>query len=148
MVAIPCDSELNVPEILSMERDGVDSRRWLMSRRPVSQIAQMSASETFSVVRTVSDRRPALGRWEWEVLDAAGNVIGLIAEERRPNDMSSTFTALHNPTEIPFRPPPGRRLRALGAWSSGGHPTVPAAVAALAITSLVGSHRRLRPAEA
>jgi hypothetical protein len=61
----------------------------------------------------------------------AGVLVGIVAEEPTRRGCASTFTAVRNPTATPFRPPAGRRLRALGAWSSGGHPTVPAAVAAL-----------------
>jgi hypothetical protein len=96
--------------------------------------------EPVAVIRTITAGRPALGRWE--VHDAAGNVVGVVAEERPRGAERSTFTVVHNPTGVPFRPPPGRRLRALGAWSSAGHPSVPAAVAAL-----VGHLKTERPAE-
>jgi len=80
-----------------------------------------------------SDLHSALERVvsRWEVFDAAGVLLGIVAEETAGRACPSTFTVVHNPTGRPFRPPAGRRLRALGAWSSGGHPAVPVAVTAL-----------------
>jgi hypothetical protein len=89
----------------------------------------VNLSDAYCVVRTFAPGRPVSGRWE--VFDAAGVLVGIVAEEPTRRGCASTFTAVHNPTATPFRPPAGRRLRALGAWSSGGHPTVPAAVKAL-----------------
>ena len=80
-------------------------------------------------IRTIGAGRPALGRWE--VYDAAGSRVGVVAEEPAKGDFMATFTVIHNPTGVPFRPPAGRRLSALGAWSSTGHRTVPTAVATL-----------------
>lgn len=89
----------------------------------------MKLSDAYCVVRTFAPGRPASGRWE--VYDAADVLVGIVAEVPARPASASTFTVLHNPTGTPFRPPAGRRLRALGAWSSGGHPTVPTAVTAL-----------------
>ena len=83
----------------------------------------------FLVLRQVGLSEASFGRWQ--VFDSAGVLVGAVVEQRRKGDPLSTFTVVHNPTSVPFRPPPGRRLRALGAWSSSGHPTLPAAVAEL-----------------
>jgi hypothetical protein len=94
-----------------------------------AHVRPRNVSEPLVIVRTFAAGRPALGRWE--VFDAAGTLVGVVAEERRPTRVLSTFTVVHNPVGVPFRPPAGRRLRALGVWSSGGHATVPGAVEAL-----------------
>lgn len=99
------------------------------NRMDDGDLVALSASELFSVIRTVRVGRPASARWE--VVDGAGRVVGVVAEERRAADSFSTFTVIHNPTGVPFRPPPGRRLRALGVWMSSGHATVPGAVTEL-----------------
>jgi hypothetical protein len=87
--------------------------------------------EQFFVIRTFAPGRPPWGRWE--VYDATGRLSAIVAEERiqRGKAHASTFTVVRNPAGTPFRPPPGRRLRARGAWYSGGHASVPAALAAL-----------------
>ena len=87
----------------------------------------------YSVGRTLEPGRPPLGRWEVYGLDAV--LVGVIAEEQEPGGspkMRSTFAAVHNPSPTPFLLRYPRQLRARGAWWSGGHATVPAAVAALA----------------
>lgn len=86
-------------------------------------------SQPVVTIRTIGPGRPPLARWK--VYDAAGSPIGVVAEERAEREGMATFTVIHNPTGVPFRPPAGRRLSALGAWSSSGHRTVPTAVAAL-----------------
>ena len=100
-----------------------------MSFSGVGLVWVVNRSESYSVRRSITAGRSLAGRWE--VLDAAGVVVAIVARERRRRGGAVTFTVIHNPTGIPFRPPPGRRLRALGAWSSAGHDTIPAAVAAL-----------------
>jgi len=93
----------------------------------------MEVSDDYSVVRTFGPGRPPLGRWEVYDLDAV--LVGVIAEEQEPGggaDRRSTFAAVYNPSPTPFLLRYPRQLRARGAWWSGGHATVPAAVAALA----------------
>ena len=108
----------------------LESGTRLAARLPNSVRTDMEAEEPFSVIRTIAAHRPTTGRWE--VYDAAGRLVGVVAEVPHRNQRTATFTVVYNPTGTPFRPPPGRRLRALGVWCSGGHATVPAAVAALA----------------
>jgi hypothetical protein len=92
----------------------------------------MEILEGYSVVRTFEAGRPPWGRWE--VRDSSGLLVGVIAEEpgvgrRGP---ASTFACAHNPSPTPFVLRYPRHLRARGAWWSGGHDTVSAAVSALA----------------
>lgn len=90
----------------------------------------MEFVDDYSVVRTFGPGRPPLGRWE--VYDADGLLVGVIAEEQPPGAGGcSRFTAVHNPTPTPFVLRYPRQLQARGAWWSKGHSTVPAAVAAL-----------------
>jgi hypothetical protein len=92
----------------------------------------MEFPDGYSVVRTLEPGRPPWGRWE--VYDANGLLIGVVAEEREagPGGGASTFTVVHNPSPTPFFLRYPRRLRARGAWWSRGHDTLPTAVAALA----------------
>ncbi|MCA1842032.1 MAG: hypothetical protein LC792_02355 [Actinobacteria bacterium] len=92
----------------------------------------MEILEGYSVVRTFEAGRPPWGRWE--VRDATGLIVGVIAEEPAGRHASaSTFTAVHNPSPTPFVLRFPRHLRARGAWWSGGHDSVSVAVAALAV---------------
>ena len=92
----------------------------------------METPEGFSIVRTFEVGRPPWGRWE--VRDASGLLVGVVAEEppvgRRGR--ASTFTVVNNPSPTPFVLRFPRHLRARGAWWSGGHRSVSAAVEELA----------------
>ena len=92
----------------------------------------MEFPDGYSVVRTFEPGRPPWGRWE--VYDASGLLIGVVAEEREAvrDGGASTFTVCHNPSPTPFVLRYPRRLRARGGWWSRGHDTLPAAVTALA----------------
>lgn len=92
----------------------------------------MEIAEDYSVVRTFEPGRPPWGRWE--VRDASGLLVGVVAEQPAPGGggRASTFTAAHNPSPAPFNLRFPRSLRARGAWWSGGHDSVTAAVASLA----------------
>jgi hypothetical protein len=92
----------------------------------------MDLSEACSVVRTFEPGRGPWGRWE--VRDATGLLIGVVAEQPAAGGRGrpSTFTVAHNPSPTPFVMRFPRSLRARGAWWSGGHDTVSAAVTALA----------------
>jgi hypothetical protein len=85
----------------------------------------------YSVVRTFEPGRPPWGRWE--VYDATGLLIGVVAEEPKlgRHGRCSTFTVVHNPSPTPFVLRYPRQLRARGAWWSPGHDTLPAAVTIL-----------------
>lgn len=92
----------------------------------------MDFAEAYSVVRTFEPGRGPWGRWE--VRDATGLLVGVVAEEPAPagHGRPSTFTVAHNPSPAPFVMRFPRHLRARGGWWSGEHDTVSAAVAALA----------------
>jgi len=92
----------------------------------------MEVVEGYSILRTFESGRPPWGRWE--VRAATGLLVGVVAEQPAPAGQGhpSTFTVAHNPSPAPFNLRYPRRLRARGAWWSGGHETVAAAVAALA----------------
>ena len=90
----------------------------------------MDFTERYSVVRTFEPGRPPWGRWE--VHDATGLLVGVVAEQLAPGARASTFTVAHNPSPAPFNMRYPHRLRARGAWWSGGHDSVSAAVASLA----------------
>ena len=92
----------------------------------------MEFTDGYSVVRTFEPGRPPWGRWE--VRDATGLLVGVVAEQLSPGrgGRASTFTVAHNPSSAPFNMRYPRRLRARGAWWSGGHDSVSAAVASLA----------------
>src|SRR5213594_4048728 len=92
----------------------------------------MELVDGYSVVRTFEPGRPPWGRWE--IRDATGLLVGVVAEEPAPgrHGPASTFTAVHNPSPTPFVLRFPRLLRARGAWWSGGHESVSAAVASLA----------------
>lgn len=92
----------------------------------------MEFAEGYSVVRTFDPGRPPWGRWE--VCDATGLLVGVVAEQPAPGQggSASTFTVAHNPSPAPFNLRYPHRLRARGAWWSGGHDSVSAAVASLA----------------
>lgn len=92
----------------------------------------MEFTEGYSVVRTFDPGRPPWGRWE--VRDATGLLVGVIAEQPAPGQAgrASTFTVAHNPTPAPFNLRYPHRLRARGAWWSGGHDSVSSAVTSLA----------------
>ena len=94
--------------------------------------AFMEFAEGYVVVRTFEPGRPPWGRWE--VRDATGLLVGVVAEQSAPSrpGAPSTFTVAHNPSPAPFMLRYPRHLRARGAWWSGGHETVSAAVASLA----------------
>jgi hypothetical protein len=92
----------------------------------------MEIHKGYSVVRTFEVGRPPWGRWE--VRDATGLLVGVVAEEpaagrRGP---ASTFTVVHNPSQTPFVLRYPRHLRARGAWWSRQHDSVSSAVQALA----------------
>jgi hypothetical protein len=91
----------------------------------------MELPDGCSTVRTFEPGRPPWGRWE--VYDATGLLIGVVAEEREPgrDRPSSTFTVVHNPTPTLVVLRYRRLMRARGVWWSGGHDALPAAVAAL-----------------
>lgn len=93
----------------------------------------MGFAEEYSVVRTFEPGRGPWGRWE--VRDATGLLVGVVAEQAAPagrHGAPSTFTVAHNPSPVPFNMRYPRSLRARGAWWSGGHETISAAVASLA----------------
>ena len=92
----------------------------------------MEFTEGYSVVRTFDTGRQPWGRWE--VRDATGLVVGVIAEQLAPGGrgQASTFAVAHNPSPAPFNMRYPHRLRARGAWWSGGHDSVASAVASLA----------------
>jgi hypothetical protein len=92
----------------------------------------MEVVEGYSILRTFEPGRPPWGRWE--VRDATGLLVGVVAEQPAPAGQGHlfTFTVAHNPSPAPFNMRFPRRLRARGAWWSGGHESVSAAVAALA----------------
>jgi hypothetical protein len=76
------------------------------------------------VFRRIRPDRP--GRWEIRV--PTGKVVGVVAESPPiPSHPGPTFTVAHHP----IRTPPYAQGRARGSWTSDGHPSVPAAVAAL-----------------
>lgn len=101
----------------------------------------MKILEGYSVVRTFEAGRPPWGRWE--VRDATGLLVGVIAEEpvAGRNGPASTFTAVHNPNPSPFVLRFPHHLRAGGAWWSGGHESVSVAVVALACHLRLALHR-------
>jgi hypothetical protein len=91
---------------------------------------------TLHVLRTESAAGTA-DRGKWNVLTDAGELVGLIFEERPwlgSQYGPVTYTAVRNPT--------GRAFAAV--WRSEGHPTVPAAVAALE-EHLLEEHSSDRP---
>jgi len=92
----------------------------------------MGFPEGYSVVRTFEPGRPPWGRWE--VRDATGLLVGVVAEQPALGAPSnpSTFTVAHNPSPAPFNMRYPRHLRARGVWWSGGHETMSDAVTALA----------------
>jgi hypothetical protein len=91
----------------------------------------MSGQPCYSIRRTFERGRPPWGRWEVRHVD--GRLLGVVAEEPAPggHSDSTSFTALHNTTTTPLRPPISKHLLAGRAWFSRGHDTVPEAVAAL-----------------
>src|SRR5687767_10787879 len=93
---------------------------------PLRQTAStsMEFAEGYYVVRTFDPGRPPWGRWE--VRDATGLLVGVIAEQPALGQPGrpSTFTVAHNPSTAPFVMRFPRHLRARGAWWSGGHETV------------------------
>ena len=93
----------------------------------------MEFTEGYSVVRTFDPGRPPWGRWE--VRNASGVLVGVVAEQPTPGrgGQSSTFTVAHNPSPAPFNMRYPHRLRARGAWWSGGHDSVSGAVDSLAL---------------
>ena len=93
----------------------------------------MEFTEGYFVVRTFDPGRPPWGRWE--VRDATGLLVGVIAEQPAParGGQTSTFIVAHNPSREPFNMRFPRHLRARGAWWSGGHDSVSAAVSSLAL---------------
>jgi hypothetical protein len=92
----------------------------------------MEFAQSYSVIRTFEPGRGPWGRWE--VRDSAGVLVGVVAEHPALKGLGrpSTFTVAHNPSPAPFVMRFPRHLRARGAWWSGGHETVSAAVASLA----------------
>ena len=92
----------------------------------------MDFTDCYSIVRTFEPGRPPWGRWE--VRDATGLLVGVVAEEPAPagHGQPSTFTAAHNPSPAPFNMRYPRLLRARGVWWSNGHETISAAVNSLA----------------
>jgi hypothetical protein len=92
----------------------------------------MELTEGYSVVRTFEPGRGPWGRWE--VRDATGLLVGVVAEQPSlgRSGHPSTFTAAHNPSPTPFVMRFPRQIRSRGAWWSGGHESVSAAVASLA----------------
>jgi hypothetical protein len=93
----------------------------------------MEIADNYAVVRTFDSGRPSWGRWE--VRDATGLLVGIVAEQPAPggHGRPSTFTAVHNPGPTPFVLRFPQLLRARGAWWSSGHDTVSAAVASLVL---------------
>ena len=91
----------------------------------------MDFTERYSILRTFEPGRPPWGRWE--VRDATGLLVGVVAEEPAPagHGRPSTFTVAHNPSPAPFNMRYPRQLAARGGWWSGGHETISAAVASL-----------------
>lgn len=104
----------------------------------------MESAIGYTVVRTFEPGRPPWGRWE--VRDATGLLVGVVNEERVPDGRGrpSTFTVVHNPSPTLFVLRFSRRLRAGGAWWSGGHETVSAAVTSLAAHLSRSGHRSVR----
>ena len=100
-------------------------------------LVTMEILEGYSVVRTFEAGRPPWGRWE--VRDATGLLVGVVAEEpaARRGGRASTFTAVHNPSPTPFNLRYPHHLRAQGAWWSQEHDSVSSAVLALACHLLV-----------
>lgn len=92
----------------------------------------MEVAKQYSVHRTFDPDRGPWGRWE--VRNAAGVLVGVVAEQPAAGRRGapSTFTVGHNPSPVAFNLRYPRHLRSRGAWWSGGHATVAAAVAALA----------------
>ena len=88
--------------------------------------------DCYSIVRTFEPGRGPWGRWE--VRDAAGVLVGVVAEDPAPAGQGhpSTFTVAYNPSPAPFNMRFPRLLRARGGWWSGGHETISAAVGSLA----------------
>lgn len=92
----------------------------------------MDLTGDFSTIRTFEPHRGPWGRWE--VRDAAGMLVGVVAEQPAVSGQGrpSTFTVAHNPTPTPFVMRFPHEIRSRGAWWSTEHPTVASAVAALA----------------